>query len=125
MAKRSEPIARKRGKRQAWKALEAHNKEIRDTHLRQLFADDPLANRILPELGNAAEPELKHDGSTNRLIRSYRGAKKTKNVKLNELGISDPEIMKSQVGRERELRLRSTSDSLKVLLHFCSHRRPN
>jgi len=28
-------------KRPAWKALEAHNKKIRDLHLRQLFADDP------------------------------------------------------------------------------------
>jgi len=26
------------GKRQAWKALEAHNKEVRECHLRQLFA---------------------------------------------------------------------------------------
>ncbi|HXM61037.1 MAG TPA: glucose-6-phosphate isomerase [Terriglobales bacterium] len=28
-------------KRQAWKALEAHSKEIRKSHLRNLFADDP------------------------------------------------------------------------------------
>jgi glucose-6-phosphate isomerase len=28
-------------KRPAWKALETHNKKIRDLHLRQLFADDP------------------------------------------------------------------------------------
>ncbi len=28
-------------KRQAWKALQAHYKQIRDLHLRQLFADDP------------------------------------------------------------------------------------
>jgi glucose-6-phosphate isomerase len=31
-----------------------------------------LANRILPELEAAADPELKHDSSTNRLIRYYR-----------------------------------------------------
>jgi glucose-6-phosphate isomerase len=31
-----------------------------------------LANRILPELRSAAEPELKHDSSTNELIRRYR-----------------------------------------------------
>jgi len=31
-----------------------------------------LANRIIPELESAAEPELKHDGSTNALIRRYR-----------------------------------------------------
>jgi len=28
-------------KRQAWKALEAHSKEIQKSHLRNLFADDP------------------------------------------------------------------------------------
>ncbi|HEX9132515.1 MAG TPA: glucose-6-phosphate isomerase [Ktedonobacteraceae bacterium] len=31
-----------------------------------------LANRIIPELESASEPELKHDSSTNTLIRQYR-----------------------------------------------------
>ncbi len=31
-----------------------------------------LANRIIPELQSAEEPELKHDSSTNTLIRRYR-----------------------------------------------------
>jgi glucose-6-phosphate isomerase len=31
-----------------------------------------LAMRIIPELENGAEPELKHDSSTNALIRRYR-----------------------------------------------------
>jgi glucose-6-phosphate isomerase len=31
-----------------------------------------LAQRIIPELANEAEPELKHDSSTNRLISWYR-----------------------------------------------------
>ena len=31
-----------------------------------------LAKRIIPELESATEPELKHDGSTNALIRHYR-----------------------------------------------------
>jgi glucose-6-phosphate isomerase len=31
-----------------------------------------LAKRILPELASATEPNLTHDGSTNRLIRAYR-----------------------------------------------------
>jgi glucose-6-phosphate isomerase len=31
-----------------------------------------LANRIIPELEGDAEPELKHDSSTNTLIRRYR-----------------------------------------------------
>jgi glucose-6-phosphate isomerase len=32
-----------------------------------------LANRIIPELEGAQEPELGHDSSTNTLIRRYRG----------------------------------------------------
>jgi len=31
-----------------------------------------LAERIIPEIGNADEPPLKHDSSTNALIRHYR-----------------------------------------------------
>ena len=31
-----------------------------------------LAMRIVPELAKGAEPTLKHDGSTNALIRRYR-----------------------------------------------------
>ena len=27
--------------RKAWKALEGHHKNVRDLHLRRLFADDP------------------------------------------------------------------------------------
>ncbi|MGB6974518.1 MAG: glucose-6-phosphate isomerase [Terracidiphilus sp.] len=34
-----------------------------------------LAQRIIPELENAAEPGLSHDSSTNNLIRRYRKAK--------------------------------------------------
>jgi glucose-6-phosphate isomerase len=42
MAARVEAITRRPAlKRQAWKDLGAHYKEIRDSHLRQLFADDP------------------------------------------------------------------------------------
>jgi glucose-6-phosphate isomerase len=36
-----------------------------------------LAQRIIPELANRAEPALKHDGSTNALIRRYRKLKGT------------------------------------------------
>jgi len=32
-----------------------------------------LARRILPELENETAPRLKHDSSTNNLIRRYRG----------------------------------------------------
>jgi glucose-6-phosphate isomerase len=34
-----------------------------------------LAQRIIPELTSAAEPELSHDSSTNALIRRYRSMK--------------------------------------------------
>ena len=34
-----------------------------------------LAGRIVPELGNTAEPPLAHDSSTNALIRRYRKLK--------------------------------------------------
>jgi glucose-6-phosphate isomerase len=36
-----------------------------------------LAQRIVPELENAAEPPLNHDSSTNTLIRRYRKLKET------------------------------------------------
>jgi glucose-6-phosphate isomerase len=35
-----------------------------------------LAKRIIPELTSATEPDLKHDGSTNALIRHYRRQRK-------------------------------------------------
>ena len=34
-----------------------------------------MAGRILPELQAESEPQLKHDASTNQLIRWYRGHK--------------------------------------------------
>jgi glucose-6-phosphate isomerase len=34
-----------------------------------------LAQRIIPELENEAEPRLDHDSSTNNLIRRYRNMK--------------------------------------------------
>jgi glucose-6-phosphate isomerase len=36
-----------------------------------------LAQRIIPELEASSSPELKHDSSTNNLIRRYRRLKKT------------------------------------------------
>jgi glucose-6-phosphate isomerase len=36
-----------------------------------------LAQRIIPELSSAAEPALRHDSSTNALIRRYRQRKET------------------------------------------------
>ncbi len=35
-----------------------------------------LAQRIIPELESTAEPALKHDSSTNALIRRYRQKKR-------------------------------------------------
>ncbi len=37
-----------------------------------------LAKNIIPELEAATEPNLKHDGSTNALIRRYRQRKAAK-----------------------------------------------
>ena len=37
-----------------------------------------LAQRIIPELGSKAAPKLKHDSSTNALIRRYRGWSRAK-----------------------------------------------
>ena len=37
-----------------------------------------LAQRIIPELTSASEPDLKHDSSTNALIRRYRSLKSSK-----------------------------------------------
>ena len=36
-----------------------------------------LAQRIIPQLESATEPELTHDSSTNNLIRRYRKFKGT------------------------------------------------
>ena len=36
-SQRIEPLT----KRKAWKALQAHHKQVRELHLRDLFADDP------------------------------------------------------------------------------------
>jgi glucose-6-phosphate isomerase len=36
-----------------------------------------LAVAIIPELGSATEPELRHDSSTNTLIRRYRAGKES------------------------------------------------
>jgi glucose-6-phosphate isomerase len=36
-----------------------------------------LANKVIPQLQDAREPELKHDSSTNALIRRYRKSKAT------------------------------------------------
>jgi glucose-6-phosphate isomerase len=36
-----------------------------------------LAQRIIPQLEDIAEPKLEHDSSTNKLIRRYRNAKRT------------------------------------------------
>jgi glucose-6-phosphate isomerase len=37
-----------------------------------------LAQRIIPELESKTPPRLKHDSSTNNLIRHYRKMKETK-----------------------------------------------
>jgi len=37
-----------------------------------------LAQRIIPELENTADPQLKHDSSTNNLIRRYRSSRQVR-----------------------------------------------
>jgi hypothetical protein len=55
----------------AWRALRAHHAEVKDVHLRELFAQDPgRAERFAVE-GAGLFP-LCHDASTNALIRRYR-----------------------------------------------------
>jgi len=48
MAARAQAISKGPAlKRQAWKDLGSHFKEIREVHLRQLFADDPKRGQHL------------------------------------------------------------------------------
>jgi glucose-6-phosphate isomerase len=47
--------------RPAWKALEAHHRQIRDVHLRRLFADDPQrGNRLVLEAAGLCLDYSKH-----------------------------------------------------------------
>jgi len=47
--------------RTAWKALEAHHRQIRDVHLRRLFADDPQrGNRLVLEAAGLCLDYSKH-----------------------------------------------------------------
>jgi len=54
----------KLSERPAWNALAAHYANVRELHLRRLFADDPSRE-------SKTEPSL-NDSSTNNLIRRYR-----------------------------------------------------
>jgi glucose-6-phosphate isomerase len=64
MAARAEAIGKRpKVKRQAWKDLEAHYGQIRDQHLRQLFADDPKRGERL----TAEALGLYFDYSKNRI----------------------------------------------------------
>jgi glucose-6-phosphate isomerase len=49
----------------AWRALEAHHQEIRDVHLRTLFADDPQRGEHM----TAEAAEIYFDYSKNRITR--------------------------------------------------------
>ena len=86
------PISTPVTKTEAWNALVAHYQKVQDLHLRKLFADDPtrgqrtaeavglelgkqLAQGIIPELETSEHSSLKHDSSTNNLIRRYQSLK--------------------------------------------------
>ena len=49
----------------AWRALEAHHREIRDVHLRALFADDPKRGERM----TAETAGIYFDYSKNRITR--------------------------------------------------------
>jgi len=77
---------------EAWTALRKHHGAMQDIHLRTLFTEDPKRGEGLALAGAAGlraridamvsgeqiklespeEPALRHDGSTNALIRRYR-----------------------------------------------------
>ena len=54
----------------AWQLLETHCLNVRELHLGKA-----LAARIIPELETGAKCQLKHDSSTNTLIRRYGRSK--------------------------------------------------
>ena len=55
----------------SWKALEAHYEQIKDVHLRNLFADDPNPRRADGRRRRRSHPRLfqeSHHGETVRLL---------------------------------------------------------
>ena len=61
--------------RPTWQALRRHYDEMRNVHSFDQWGVEfgkVLAQRIVPELESAEEPVLRHDSSTNALIRRYR-----------------------------------------------------
>ena len=50
----------------AWKALEAHHNEIKDEHLRQLFADDPERAKRLRSMASGFRWTIPRTGSRLR-----------------------------------------------------------
>ncbi len=94
MAARAEAIARRPAvKRQAWKNLGSHYKEIREVHLRQLFAEDPKRgdasdcrgrghlSRLLEESHHGRNPQIadsdwpRNRGLRERIDAMFRGDK--------------------------------------------------
>src|SRR5438309_3435723 len=71
--------------RPTWQALRRHYGEMRSVHSFDQWGVElgkALAQRIIPELENAAEPVLAHDSSTNNLIRRYRQQKEEPSFSL-------------------------------------------
>src|SRR6266567_3792303 len=85
-------LSRRPAKRQAWKALRAHYKELREVHLRNLFADDPKRgerltveavglfldyskNRITGETLNLLIRLAEESGLRERIDAMFRGEK--------------------------------------------------
>src|SRR4249919_2175955 len=59
--------------RAAWKALEAHHAEIRDLHLRDLFAEDPARGERLTAAGAGLYLDYSKNRVTDETIRLLLG----------------------------------------------------
>src|SRR5215469_11109100 len=85
-------LSRRPAKRRSWKALRAHHKEVRDAHLRELFADDPQRgerltveaaglfldyskNRVTSETLNLLVRLAEESGLRERIDAMFRGEK--------------------------------------------------
>src|SRR3970040_1697612 len=55
--------------RPAWKALEQHHAQLRDVHLRQLFADDPGRGERMALEGEGIYPDYSKTRLTDETLR--------------------------------------------------------
>ena len=72
-----------------------------------------LAKRIIPELGGATEPQLKHDSSTNSLIRRYRQLRKRNHERGPRQAALHSPLRPSRVVGDEDVRLGGRRDHSK------------